>query len=144
MRTFVVLFALLLAGCSEPFVTLPGGALSGEPTPAPADWSALESIETIQVEFRPDDPYSHNIWGVGIGADLYIATSADGTRWTPMVAADPRVRARVGTSLYDLNAMPVTDADERARVAAAYQKKYDIDPSDNWVDDALVYRLDRR
>jgi len=144
MRTFLVLTTLLFASCGDPFAILPGGALSGETMPVPEDWSALESIETIQVEFRPDDPYSHNIWGVGIGPDLYIATSADGTRWTPMVDADPRVRARVGTSLYDLRATKVTDADERARVAATYQKKYEIDPNDNWVESALIYRLDRR
>lgn len=144
MRTTLVLVTLLLAGCGDPIVMLPGGALSGEPTPVPAVWSSLDAIETIQVEFRPDDPYSHNIWAVGIGTDLYIATGPDGTRWTPMVDADPRVRARVGTALYDLTAVKVTDAAERARVAAAYQEKYEIDPADNWVEGALVYRLDRR
>jgi len=99
-----------------------------------ADWSALESIDTIQVEFRPSDPYSHNIWAVGLGADLYIATSADGTRWTPFIEQDPGVRARVGRSLYDLKAVKLTDAEERAEVAAAYQKKYEIDADDNWVE----------
>jgi hypothetical protein len=38
----------------------------------------------------------------------------------------------------------VTDADERTRVADAYQKKYDIDADDNWVAKGLIYRLDRR
>jgi len=144
MRTSLVFVLLLLSGCGDPIVILPGGALSGEPAAAPADWSALESIDTIQVEFRPSDPYSHNIWAVGLGADLYIATSADGTRWTPFIEQDPGVRARVGRSLYDLKAVKLTDAEERAEVAAAYQKKYEIDADDNWVEDALIYRLDRR
>jgi hypothetical protein len=135
---------MLLAGCGGPIITLPGGALKGDPTAAPADWSALADIDTIQVEFRPDDPYSHNIWAVGIGPDLYIATSADGTRWTPFVAADPRVKARVGTALYDLTAKPVTDSAERTRVGDTYQSKYDIDADDNWVTDAMIFRLDRR
>jgi hypothetical protein len=114
------------------------------PTPAPSDWTSLAGVKTIQVEFRPSDPYSHNIWCAGIDTNLYIATSAKGTRWTPFVAADPRVRARVGTALYDLTAVPVTDAAERARVADAYGEKYELKGDDNWVTGAMIFRLDRR
>jgi hypothetical protein len=142
MRLIPVILLMLVAGCGDPIVMLPGGALKGEPTAAPADWSALANIKTIQVEFRPDDPYSHNIWGVGIGSDLYIATGADGTRWTPFVATDPRVKVRVGTALYDLIAVPVTDAAERARVSQAYVQKYELKPEDQKGDE-LVFRLDR-
>lgn len=144
MRVLFPLLLTLLAACGDPLLILPGGALKGELTAPPAEWSALADIETIQVEFRPQDPYSHNIWGVGLDGDLYIATSADGTRWTPFVATDPSVRVRVGTALYALTAMPVTDADERARVADAYLHKYSLDPEDNWVTGALIFRLDRR
>jgi hypothetical protein len=38
----------------------------------------------------------------------------------------------------------VTDAAERARVIAAYVRKYDVDPDDSWVHDGRIYRLDRR
>ena len=144
MRVCFVLLLTLLTACGDPVMILPGGALKGEPTAVPADWSAVAGVKTIQVEVRPSDPYSHNIWCVGLDHDLYIATSAKGTRWTPFVAADPNVRARVGTALYDLTAAPVTDAAERARVAAAYEHKYELDPKDNWVTGALIYRLDRR
>ena len=99
----------------------------------PSDWSSVADVKTIQVEFRPQDPYSHNIWCVGLERDLYIATSANGTRWTPFVAQDPRVRARVGTALYELLAVNVTDAAERTRVADAYGLKYDLVGDDNWV-----------
>ena len=143
MRVLSVLLLTLVAGCGDPLINLPGGALKGVPTPPPADWSALADIQTIQVEFRPQDPYSHNIWGAGIDRDLYIATSAEGTRWTPFVAADPRVKVRVGTALYDLTAVVVTDAAERARVADAYQHKYDLKADDNWVAGAMIFRLDR-
>ena len=144
MRVAFVLLLTVLAGCGDPIMILPGGKLSGTPTPVPADWSSVEGVKTIQVEFRTQDPYSHNIWGVGIGPDLYIATGAKGTRWTPFVAADPDVVARVGTQLYELKAIPVTDADERARVAAAYVKKYDVKADDNWVAQGMIFRLDRR
>ncbi len=139
-----LLLAALLSACGDPIVTLPGGALDGVATPVPADWSNVANVETIQVEFRPADPYSHNIWAVGLDRDLYIATGADGTRWTPFIATDPRVRARVGTALYDLLAVNVDDATERARVAAAYGSKYDLEGDDNWVNAGLIYRLDRR
>jgi len=144
MRVLFVLLLPLLAACGDPLLTLPGGALKGDPTAVPADWSALAAVKTIQVEFRPTDPYSHNIWCAGLDRDLYIATSAKGTRWTPFVATDPNVRVRVGTALYDLTAVPVTDAAERLRVADAYQHKYELDPKDNWVTGALIFRLDRR
>jgi hypothetical protein len=137
--------ALLLAGCGGgPFVIIPGGALSGSLVAAPEDWSTLSADDTVQVEFSPADPYSINIWGVGIGRDLYIATGDGGTRWTPMAEADPRVRARVGGALFELQAVAVTDAAERARVIAAYVRKYDVDPDDSWVHDGRIYRLDRR
>lgn len=144
MRVPFVLLLSLLVACGDPVLILPGGALRGEPTPAPAEWSALAAVDTIQVEFRPQDPYSHNIWGVGLDQDLYIATGEDGTRWTPFVASDPNVRVRAGTELYDLTAVSVTDADERARVADAYAKKYELEADDNWVTTGLIYRLDRR
>ena len=145
MRSYILLLLLpLLTACGGPWLILPGGMLEGSLTPPPQDWSTVDSVSTIQVEFRPSDPYSHNIWGVGIGHYLYIATGDGGTRWTPFVASDPRVRARIGTALYELRAVPVTDAAERARVADAYVKKYDLDAGDNWLLDGLIYRLDRR
>jgi hypothetical protein len=144
MRVLLVFLLTLLTACGDPMMILPGGALKGDPTAVPADWSALAGVKTIQVEFRPKDPYSHNIWCVGLDKDLYIATSAKGTRWTPFVAEDPNVRVRVGKALYDLAAAPVTDAAERKRVADAYEHKYELDPKANWVGDALIFRLDRR
>jgi len=143
MRTVLFLMAILsLSACSEPLAMIPGGALSGEVSAAPADWSALADIETIQVEFRPSDPYSINIWGVGIGPDLYVATDADGTRWTDMLAADPSVRVRVGAKLQALRAVAVEDPAERAKVADAYTSKYDLDAGDNWVAAGRIYRFD--
>jgi len=139
-----MLFMLFLAGCSEPFIVFAGQRLSGEESAPPADWSALETIDTMQLETRPDNPYSVNVWAVGIGPDLYIGTGPDGTRWSRHLDEDRNVRFRVEGQVYALRAYPVTEPDERRRVAEAYVAKYDLDASENWVMGALVYRLDRR
>lgn len=133
-----------LAGCSEPFIVFAGGELSGEVATPPDDWSQLESEEVFQLETRPSDPYSVNIWAVGIGRDVYIGTGPDGTNWSEHIAENPRVRLRVGDTLYPLLARPVTQRKERHKIASAYAEKYGLDQDENWLKDALVYRLDRR
>ena len=135
---------LLLAACSEPFIVFAGGELSGEVAEPPEDWSALRDEETFQLETRPESPYSVNIWAVGIGRDVYIGTGPDGTRWTQYIVDDPRVRLRVGNVVYPLRAQAVTDIDERIAVAAAYADKYGLDEDQNWLEEALVFRLDPR
>lgn len=135
---------LLLVGCAEPFIVFAGGELSGEVREPPDDWSGLRDEATFQLETRPDKPYSVNVWAVGIGHDVYIGTGPGGTRWSEHLAADPRVRLRVGETLYALVAVPVADPEERTRVARAYGEKYDMDRDENWLKDALVFRLDRR
>ncbi|HEX7036200.1 MAG TPA: hypothetical protein VF210_10520 [Pseudomonadales bacterium] len=145
IRWLTILIALTsLAGCSEPFVVFSGGTLSGEERPPPEDWSALADEETVQLETRPADPYSVNIWAVSVERDVYVATGADGTRWTGFIGQDPRVRLRVGQTLYPLRAVRVTDREEQEQVARAYADKYELDPEDNWVREALVYRLEPR
>jgi hypothetical protein len=139
----VAVVLLLLHGCSEPFIVFAGGELSGEVAAPPDDWSALAAEEMFQLETRPARPYSVNIWAVGIGTDVYIGTGPDGTRWSKHIRRDPRVRLRVGETVYALVAQPVTEADERRQVAIAYAEKYGMDPRENWVGEALVWRLDR-
>ena len=137
-----ILATMLVVSCSEPRSMIPGGQLSGEVFSAPPSWADVP--ETIQVETRPSDPYSINIWGVGIGQHLYIATSDSGTSWSDFINADSDIRARIGSSLYELSATSITDPAERSSVAAAYVSKYELDKDDNWVDAGLIFRLDRR
>ncbi len=51
----------LVAGCG-PFLLLPGGKLGGATAPAPSDWAFADEVNTAQLETRPEDPYSVNIW----------------------------------------------------------------------------------
>lgn len=142
-RSFAgLLLAFALPGCSEPFVTIPGGELSGRVADPPAEWS--EVPYTIQLETRLSQPYSINIWSVAIGPDLYVATGADGTTWSGFIAQDSDVRARFEERLHPLRAVLVTDAAERLRVAEAYAAKYQVDAEEGWVASGTIFRLDRR
>lgn len=136
-----LLCVLTLAACSEPFVTIPGGELNGQSVDPPVEWG--EVPDTVQMEMRPHDPYSINIWSVGVGADLYVATSADGTTWTGYLESDNSVRVRMHDGIYSLKASEVRDAEERDRVAEAYAEKYEVDPGDGWVIRGMIIRLDR-
>ncbi len=130
-----------LVACSEPFVTIPGGELAGRPLDPPPEWSDVP--DTIQLETRPHDPYSINIWSVGLGYDLYIATSSGGTFWTGYLESDNNVRVRLRDRIYALRAEKVQDRVERNRVAQAYAEKYEVDPADGWVVEGMIIRLDR-
>jgi len=143
MRLFVAIAFLFLAGCDKPFGFIPGRELDGNEVPPPQNWTEIDSIPTVQLEFRPDKPYSINIWAVGIGSDMYIATNEDGTRWTEYLQQTPMVRVRVQESVYPLNAVRIQDATERQNVAAAFIAKYNLD-EDSWVATGQVFRLDRR
>ena len=81
---------LVLVGCG-PIVMVPGGELSGTTTPVPADWAFSDAVETVQLETRPDDPYSVNVWGVSDGA---FHPTDPNRAW--VIARDPTV----GTAAY--------------------------------------------
>ena len=142
MRLFVAIAFLFVAGCDKPFGFIPGRELDGDEVPPPQNWTEIEGIPTVQLEFRPDKPYSINIWAVGIGQDMYIATGEDGTRWTEYLQQTPMVRVRVSESIYPLNAVRILDPAEHQSVTEAFVAKYNLD-EDNWVVSGQVFRLDR-
>lgn len=135
------LFLLLSLGC-EPIVMIPGGELSGEVVPIPADWKFTDAIDTVQLETRPDDPYSVNIWAVAVGDGLYFATSD--TEWSGYIASDPRVRLRADGKIYEMRAAPTDDPEERAAALAALMKKYDFEPDPEQTSSSTLYRLETR
>ena len=143
MRRIAVLVLLItwLSACSEPWTLFPGDALAGNDKLPPAVWEKVP--EVVQLETKPEDPHSVNIWTAGIGPDLYVVGSSRGTKWTANIDANPTVRVRIGQDIYRLRAVAVTDQAERDRVAAAYVAKYEQDPEDNYVMTGKVFRLDR-
>lgn len=137
-------FALAcLFGCG-PTLLLPGGELSGPVAETPEDWSFSDEISTIQLETRPTDPYSVNIWAVGIGDRLYVHAGANRSRWVENLIADPLARVRVGGTIHPVVATRVEDPAEFAAFADAYQKKYGMRPRNENVAEVYLYRLDAR
>lgn len=137
---FPVFMVLTITGCTDPFVVIPGGQLSGNASPVPDDWGVVP--EVVQLELRPADPYSINIWALEDNGNLYVATR--NANWTAYVEADQRVRVRIDNQIYDLLATEVTDLEELGSVTEAYIRKYDIDGTESFVDDGQVYRLTPR
>jgi hypothetical protein len=142
---FVLLALLPVSVACGPVWMLPGGRLSGETAPAPSDWTFSEAVKTVQLETRPGDPYSVNVWGAGIGDRFYLASGKGGeARWARYIDEDPEVRLRVGDTLYELRAVRVEDEAERERFLAALERKYDWQPEGNEGEDAWLFRLDPR
>jgi hypothetical protein len=112
--------------------------------PAPADWSFADEISTIQLETRPEDPYSVNIWAVGMGDQLYVHAGASRATWVEHMEADPLVRAQVGDRLFALRAVRVESAEEFARFAAVYKEKYGNRPRNENIAEIYLYRLGAR
>ena len=142
LQTAVLVVAVLAAAC-EPVFVFAGGALAGTVYPVPDDWAHAAAEEVVQLETRPADPYSVNVWGVGVGAYFYVATDS-ATTWAQAMAEDPRVRLRVAERVYPLSASRVADAAELDAVVAAYVAKYDLDADDDFPRNVAVFRLAAR
>lgn len=111
MRSALVLLVGLLLGCGGPFLLLPGGALSGEVVNEPVrDWSFVDD-RFVDLEVRPEDPYSVELNYVVRDGALYI-DPAEGRTWFEYLRADPRVRVRFGDKVYPGTAVLVGEPGE--------------------------------
>lgn len=136
---FLVLMVAAM-GCNGPILLLPGGELKGEARPAPADWS-FATGQTVQLETRPNDPYSVNIVCIVLDDRLYIYAGDTETEWVKNIEADPSVRLRVGGVLYDLVARRVTRPAEIARFAEAWTSQSFFYRDPNKLDRVWLYQL---
>ncbi len=144
MRTGRVLVSALLLLACGPLVSIPGGQLSGTLRPLPMEWAFSDSIKTVQLETRPSDPYSVNVWGVAIGTTFYVASGDSESRWARHIAEDPRVRLRIGKNLYELRAVGTDDPAELDAFLAAAKRKYDFEPEPDERAKAALFRLEAR
>lgn len=140
----VLLVIALAAGCSRPFVLLPGGALEGSAAALPGSWSFTDGTSTVQLETQPADPYSVNIWVVAMGEYLYVHAGANRATWVEHIEADARVRLQVDQVIYQLAATRVATQDEFDRFSDAYEQKYGRRPGNENVAEAYLFRLAAR
>ena len=83
----------------------------------------------IQLETRLDDPYSVNLGCIDAMDSLYVgAPDPEDSRWVANLLEDPRVRLRIGETLYELQAVRVTDPGEFTFVERRLHRKYDYQP----------------
>jgi hypothetical protein len=148
-RRIGTMLALLVLGCfgnfgCGPVWMLPGGVLPGAVQAAPDDWTFSDDVEIVQLETRPGDPYSVNVWGVGIGESFYVAAGDPANAWAQELAQNPDVRLKVGESLFELRAVRVDDADEIDACLAALKRKYDFEPDPDQRANAMLFRLEPR
>ena len=144
-RASLLILSFAVLGC-EPWGPLPGGRLSGEVAPnAPADWSFADEHEVVQIETRPSDPYSVNLWGAGVGESFFVAAGEGETAdWAHHLLEDPNVRLRVGDTIYELRAVRIQDEAEVTRFMSALRRKYEFEPTEEQRRDAWLFRLDAR
>lgn len=134
---------LALVGCGGPVLVFPGGALEGPVEPPPESFAFARDVGTVQLETRPDDPYSVNINGTVVGHRPYVSAGGSRSQWVRHIEADPRVRLRVDGTIYELRAQRVTDEAEMRAFAAEWLKNaWARDPTK--LDEAFVYRLEPR
>jgi F420H(2)-dependent quinone reductase len=143
VRRLVLVAALFAAACGGPLGMIHGGRLDGTLVTAPVtDWSFTDSVQKVQLETAPDDPYSVNVWCVAQGEHLWVTAGSHSNTWAKNLIADPRVRVRVGETLYERRAVRVTDPIEAKLVISLYEKKYDYARDENGAFGPMQFRLD--
>ena len=141
MRLFpIITFVLFLCGCTDPVIGVPGGKLNGDEITAPERWGSVPDV--VQLEMRPDDPYSINIWAAVANDTLYIATRE--AKWLSFIREDKRVRVHMDRKIYRLAASEVSGEEEKLAVGEAYTNKYDYEMSPEDLTVANVFRLTPR
>jgi hypothetical protein len=117
----LALILLAAAGCGP----VPGGELSGEVRPPPADWTALTSgIGGIcEIESRPGDSHSIQLQCYEHESKLYVhshrwalASWYPFESWPAIWIEHPEVRVRFGDAIYELFAERVGGGERRSRV----------------------------
>ncbi len=115
MRAALVAIPSLLAAvaCGGPAGIVPGGELSGDEAFAERWSDVVSESGVLDLETRPQDPYSVRIGFFYRNGNVYI-DPAESRSWYPHLQADPSVRVRIDGLIYRARAVPVTDPGELA------------------------------
>ncbi len=143
LRVGLVSVALVTLGCG-PMMMFPGGRLSGDVKKVPSDWAFSESIDVVQIETRPSDPYSVNIWGAAKEGTFYVMAGSHDRRWVQNMRADPNVRLKVCEDVYEMRAAEVADEATIESVIEVLAAKYDFIPNAEQRAEGALFRLSPR
>jgi hypothetical protein len=142
-NALLALSAWVFWGCGGPVAVFPGGALDGPVKPTPASFAFAEDAGTIQLETRPEAPYSVNIACAVVGDDLYVSAGDNRSQWVENMEANPLVRLRIDGDVYELRSQRVTDDAEMRAFADEWTKhSWARDPTT--LDEVFVYRMEAR
>ena len=143
MRSALVALALSLAlGCGP----VPGGALGGAVTAAPATWAEALGADRAfcEIESRPADVHSIQLECFLVDGQLHAQSHRWALddwwpveSWAAIWLEHPDVRVRIGEQLFELRAVRVTDRALREPVLK--QRGYDPIP-----DGVVLFRLEPR
>ena len=132
---------------TDPIYMISGKRLSGDELSYPADWSMCSHHQTIAVEARVDDPHSVTTICFVHDGDLIVpAMNGSEKQWPAMVVRDPRVRVKIGDSVYPARADRLVDvsmADLLPSIAAKYPQIAERDPADA-PQDVWLFRISAR
>jgi hypothetical protein len=143
LRLFLFLLIPVLCSCGGPFAVFPGGALAGPISATPSNFEFARNAGTIQLETRPEDPYSVNIACAVVGEALYISAGDNKSQWVENMEANPLVRLRIDGTVYELRATRVVEEKEMRAFADEWMKNaWARDPTT--LGEAWVYRLSPR
>ncbi len=129
----VVLFGVVLGGLylyapynNGPIEMFPGGALAG-PAGTETDWGFIKDDGVLDLELRPENPYSVRVNYIYRNGNIYIDPAPDRT-WYALLQENQNVRVRFDEDIYEVTAVLVTDEAE----------KEGMDPT------RIIYRLEFR
>jgi hypothetical protein len=144
IHRWIALSICTLCLACGPILLLPGGELSGTATSPSGDWAWTDEVSTIQLETRPRDPYSVNIWAIGSGERIYIHAGANRAAWVEHMEIDSAVRVLIDEKIYELSASRVEDQGEFDAFSDSYEAKYGIRPRNENVKEVYLFRMTAR
>jgi len=111
-----------------PLGPIPGPELSGPVVEEPVDdWSWIDAVKVVQIETRPEDPYSVSTWVTRVGNEIYVFAGDEESPWVENIGNDPRVRVRIRGRIYELAAVRVADLEKKRVFLTAMKSKYQND-----------------
>jgi hypothetical protein len=143
-RRLATLFLLALVGCRGPFLVFPGGGLSGPVQSTPESFAFARDAGTVQLETRPEEPYSVNIACAVVKDGLYVSAGGNKSRWVEHMESNPLVRLRIDGDIYELRARRVVGDAEMRAFADVWVAKGSWARDPTTLEEAWVYRLGPR